>query len=198
KYGKALIICWPTFMLYFGLRFASDAYYIINQYNTQKENTVTLMTNAGSIIYLLLTLIDIVYKIILSVTHLTNIIGINIAVYIGKTDPNKSEGVKNTILNKIRNLLIFGVIVVGILFYLWPTEKYIFSTQRDINYKAAKALIMAAGPAIVLYLIRLSYSVIYTFNCTPSLNLVTRSFTTGLILIFGMQLYIVLIVLIGG
>lgn len=62
KHGKAGIICWPIFVSYFGLRFASDAYHIMRRHDTQEENTVTLMTNAGSIVCLSLTLIGMVYE----------------------------------------------------------------------------------------------------------------------------------------
>lgn len=136
-------------------------------------------------------------KIILGVTHLTNTIGIGMAAYAGKADPNESEGVKNAMLNKIGNLLMFGV-MVGVLFWLWPAGKRVFSARQDVNYKAAKALIMAAGPATVLHLIRLSYGVTYAFNRIPSLDPVTGSFATRLVLMFGTQLFVVLVVLVGG
>ncbi|KAH7020375.1 hypothetical protein EDB80DRAFT_562272 [Ilyonectria destructans] len=212
KHGKAGIICWPIFVSYFGLRFASDAYHIMRRHDTQEENTVTLMTNAGSIVCLSLTLIGMVYeavclipttsrrmgrKIILGVTHLTNTIGIGMAAYAGKADPDESEGVKNAMLNKIGNLLMFGV-MIGVLFWLWPAGKRVFSARQDVNYKAAKALIMAAGPATVIHLIRLSYGVTYAFNRIPSLDPVTGSFATRLVLMFGTQLLVVLVVLVGG
>ncbi|KAK7408445.1 hypothetical protein QQX98_009372 [Neonectria punicea] len=212
KHGKPGMICWPIFVSYFPLRFASDAYHIVRRNNPEENNTITMMTNAGSIVCLSLTLIGMVYealnlthstsrrlgrKVILGVSHLVNTIGIGMAAYAGKPDENADGGVKNTMLDKIGNCLIF-LVMVGVLFWLWPIGKRVFSERQDTNYKAAKALIMAAGPGTVLQLIRLSYSLTYAFNRVPSLDPVTGSFATRLILMFGTQLCVVIVVLVGG
>lgn len=136
-------------------------------------------------------------KVILGVTHLTNTIGIGMASYAGESDEGASGGVKNTMLNKIGNCLLF-LVMVAVLFWLWPVGKRVFSARHDANYKAAKALIMAAGPATVLQLIRLSYNLTYAFNRISVLDPVTGSFATRLILMFGTQLCVVIIVIVGG
>ncbi|KAJ3524501.1 hypothetical protein NM208_g12041 [Fusarium decemcellulare] len=212
KHGKAGIICWPIFVSFFGLRFVSDAYLIIHKDDVEEPNTVTLMTNAGSIVCLSLTLIGMVYeavsivpspsrrlgrKIMLGVTHLANTVGIGMAAYAGKADENEPGGVKNETLNKIGNLLIFLVMVV-VLFWLWPAAKRVLAARQETNYKAAKVLLIAVVPGTVLQLIRLSYSLTYAFNRIPSLDPVTGSFATRLILMFGTQLFIVLVVIAGG
>ncbi|KPM38568.1 hypothetical protein AK830_g7994 [Neonectria ditissima] len=212
KHGKAGMVCWPIFASYFPLRFVSDAYLIIHKDDVQENNTITMMTNAGSIVCLSLTLIGMVYeamnlmpstsrgwgrKAILGITHLTNTIGIGMAAYAGKPDEDADGGVVNTMLDKIGNCLMF-LVMVGVLFWLWPVGKRVFSSRHEGNYKAAKALIMAAGPGTVLQLIRLSYSLTYAFNRIESLDPVTGSFATRLILMFGTQLCVVIVCLVGG
>ncbi|KAJ4327635.1 hypothetical protein N0V84_001884 [Fusarium piperis] len=105
----------------------------------------------------------------LGVTHLGNTVGIGMAEYSGKPDDDAAGGVKNKTLNKIGNLVIFLVMVV-VLFWLWPATKGVLSVRQEVNYKASKALVMTSGPGIVLHLIRLSYSLTYAFNRIPSLD----------------------------
>lgn len=62
KHGKAGIICWPIFVSFFVLRFVSDAYLIIRKNDPEEPTTVTMMTNAGGIVCLSLTLIGMIYE----------------------------------------------------------------------------------------------------------------------------------------
>ncbi|KAI8717609.1 hypothetical protein NCS52_00837300 [Fusarium sp. LHS14.1] len=212
KHGKPGIICWPIFVSFFVLRFVSDAYLIIRKNDPEEPTTVTMMTNAGGIVCLSLTLIGMIYeavnlipsqskrwgrKIMLGATHLGNTVGIGMAAYAGKPDDDAPGGVKDETLNKVGNILMFLVMVV-VLFWLWPSAKRVFSARQEVNYKESKALIMAAGPGIVLQLIRLSYSLTYAFNRIESLDPVTGSFATRLVLMFGTQLCIVLVIIAGG
>lgn len=108
-------------------------------------------------------------KIMLAATHLGNTVGIGMAAYAGKPDDDAPGGVKSENLNKIGNMHMFLVMVV-VLFWLWPATKQVLLARQEVNYKASKALVMAAGPGIVLQLIRLSYSLTYAFNRIPSLS----------------------------
>ncbi|KAM5349517.1 hypothetical protein ACJ41O_006022 [Fusarium nematophilum] len=210
KHGKPGMICWPIFVSYFGLRFASDGYHISRRNDPEESTTVTMMTNAGSLACLSLTLIGMVYealvpspsrrlgrKVILGVTHLANTVGIGMAAYAGEPDESAPGGVKNENLNKIGNCLMF-LVMLFVLGWLWPAGRRVFAARHEANYRAAKALLIAAGPGTVLQLIRLSYSMTYAFNRIPSLDPVTGSFATRLILMFGTQLCIVIVVEIGG
>lgn len=63
KHGKRGMICWPIFVSFFPLRFVSDAWQIAQRNEPEIPNTVTIMTNAGSIACLSLTLIGMVYEV---------------------------------------------------------------------------------------------------------------------------------------
>lgn len=62
KHGKAGMVCWPIFLSYFGIRFTSDAYQIVHRSDPLLPNTVAIMTNAGSLACLSLTIIGILYE----------------------------------------------------------------------------------------------------------------------------------------
>ena len=62
KHGKTGMVCWPIFLSYFGLRFASDIYEIINRYEPEQYNMIVIMTNSGSLACLSLTLIGLIYE----------------------------------------------------------------------------------------------------------------------------------------
>lgn len=63
KHGKNGMVCWPIFVSYFGLRFASDAYLIAHRADPLLPNTVAIMTNAGSLACLSLTIIGMLYEV---------------------------------------------------------------------------------------------------------------------------------------
>lgn len=63
KHGKTGMVCWPIFLSYFALRFVSDAYQIAHRNDPNIPNTVAIMTNAGSLACLSLTIIGILYEV---------------------------------------------------------------------------------------------------------------------------------------
>ncbi|KAK7431316.1 hypothetical protein QQZ08_002087 [Neonectria magnoliae] len=194
-----------------------DAYHIVRRNNPEENNAITMITNAGSIVCLLnftrSTSRRLGQNVILGVSHLINTIGNGMAAYAGKPDEDADvQQIYKYIFVYTRtylgwrqehdarqdwNCLIF-LVMVGILFWLWTVGKRVFSKRQDANYKAAKVLIMTAGHATVLQSIRLSYSLTYAFNRVSSLDPVTGSFPTRLILMFGTQLCVFIIVLAGG
>lgn len=62
KHGKTGMICWPIFVSYFGLRYASDIYQIVNRNEPLQYNEVAIMTNSGSLACLSLLIIGLVYE----------------------------------------------------------------------------------------------------------------------------------------
>lgn len=63
RHGRAGMVCWPIFLSYFPLRFVSDAWQVAKRHEPEIPNTVAIMTNAGSIACLSLTLIGMVYEV---------------------------------------------------------------------------------------------------------------------------------------
>lgn len=63
KHGKAGMTCWPILVSYFALRFVSDAYQIANRNEPELPNVVVIMTSAGSIACLSLTIIGAIYEV---------------------------------------------------------------------------------------------------------------------------------------
>ncbi|PSR80517.1 hypothetical protein BD289DRAFT_62782 [Coniella lustricola] len=210
KHGKTGMICWPIFVSYFGLRFASDIYQIVNRNEPLQYNQVAIMTNAGSLACLSLLIIGLVYeanmilpltvkswteKIILGVTHLANTGGIGVATYGGA--PSPTGGVVNENLNQIGNCLMLFV-MFAICWWMWPTWRRISSLPSHPNHGAALALLYCAGIAMPFHLVRLAYNTTYAFNRIPSLDPVTGSFATRLILMFLMQAGVSVAAIWGG
>lgn len=121
--------------------------------------------------------------------------------YGGVPDPTASGGVKNENFNRL-GCSVAVLAMCGVLVWLYFSGRRIlpFSQVTDpfANYQAAKWLLMAAGSGSIIMLIRLTYHLVYAFNQTPSLDPVTGSFATRLVLVFGTQLLIALVVIAGG
>lgn len=62
KHGKNGMTAWPIFVSFLGMRIVSDAYQIANRTQPNLPNVLMIMTNAGSVTCLQLTLIGIVYE----------------------------------------------------------------------------------------------------------------------------------------
>ncbi|KAK2590403.1 hypothetical protein QQS21_011908 [Conoideocrella luteorostrata] len=169
------------------------------------------MTNAGCLACLSLALFGVVYeaniilplppqrwkeKIILATKHLVNTAGITMATYGGSPSASNPGGVQNSTLNKLGNILMLAAIL-SLCWWIWPTGKRVFSSRSHPNYQPAKALLITAGAALPFQLVRLTYNSTYAFIRIPSLDPDMGSFETRLVLIFGTQL-IVTMVLIGG
>ncbi len=81
---------------------------------------------------------------------------------------------------------------------MWPTWQRLSSVPSHPNFRAARYLILAAGAGMPFQLVRLAYNTTYAFIRVPSLDPVTGSFATRLILMFMMQLAVVLMASAGG
>ncbi|CAK7218519.1 hypothetical protein SEUCBS140593_003574 [Sporothrix eucalyptigena] len=212
KHGKTGMVCWPIFVSYFGLRFTADAYLIANRHTPETYNEVVIMTNAGSLACLSLTIIGLVYeaniilplpprsrteKIILGVTHLANTGGIAVATYGGAPSATTTTGVINASLNQIGNCLMLFVMFT-ICWWLWPTWQRLMTVPNHPNFRNAQVLLFAAVAAMPFQLVRLAYNTTYAFIRVPSLDPVMGSFATRLVLLFFMQLAVALACTTGG
>ncbi|CAK7236563.1 hypothetical protein SBRCBS47491_009679 [Sporothrix bragantina] len=202
KHGKTGMVCWPIFLSYFALRFTADAYQIATRHAPETYNEVVIMTNAGGLACLSLTIIGLVYeanmilplpprsrteKIILGVTHLANTGGIAVATYGGAPSATTTSGVINENLNQIGNCLMLFVMFT-ICWWLWPTWQRLMTVPNHPNFRNAQMLLFAAVAAMPFQLVRLAYNTTYAFVRVPSLDPVMGSFATRLILLFFMQL----------
>ncbi|KAM0542045.1 hypothetical protein ACHAPJ_012971 [Fusarium lateritium] len=75
KHGKSGMVCWPIFLSFFALRFVSDAYLLANRHKPQIPNPVVIMTNAGSIACMSLTIVGIIYEVYVAPSSDVNRIG---------------------------------------------------------------------------------------------------------------------------
>ncbi|KAK1625561.1 hypothetical protein BDP81DRAFT_495966 [Colletotrichum phormii] len=213
KHGKKGMVCWPIFVSHFGMRFIADIHQVIKRDEPLLPNQFNIMTSAGSLACLSLTLIGIVYeavfcsniilpgsrkrwteKIILGVTHLTNTAGIGMATYGGS--PSHEGGLINNSLNQIGNCLELFV-MFAVFAWLWPTYKKIRSSSSP-NCRPAMLMIRAAVVGLPFQLIHLAYTTTYAFNQISSLDPIMGSFATKLVLIFGTYLGVTIAMLAGG
>ncbi len=136
-------------------------------------------------------------KIILGVTHLANTGGIAVATYGGAPSATGAGGVVAENLNQIGNCVMLFVMFT-ICGWMIPTWRRITSVPSHPNFAAARYLIFAAAAAMPFQLVRLAYNTTYAFLRVPSLDPVTGSFATRLILLFFMQLGVSLSAVAGG
>ncbi|KAH7014911.1 hypothetical protein EDB80DRAFT_748067 [Ilyonectria destructans] len=216
KHGKPGMLCWPIFVGSFGLRLMADAYHITRRHDAEEYDAITIITSTGIIATLSLTLLGMIYeglnlvslpssrrgrKIVLGVTHFVITASTGMTGLGGVPDSTASGGVKNENLNRL-GCSVAVLAMCGVLVWLYFSGRRIFPfsqvTDQFANYQAAKRLLMAAGAGSIIMLIRLTYNLVYAFNQTPSLDPVTGSFATRLVLVFGTQLLIALVVIAGG
>ncbi|KAF7556253.1 hypothetical protein G7Z17_g1534 [Cylindrodendrum hubeiense] len=212
KHGKLGMLCWPIFISYFPLRFVSDIYQIIHRNEPELPNTVAIMTNAGSLACLTLTIIGIIYeinnilplppkqwkeKIILGITHLANTVGIGLATYGGAPSATTSTGVVSANLNKIGNCMMLFV-MFALCWWLWSTGKRLASLKQHPNFTFARHMYRATCAALPFQLVRIGYNLTYALTPVASLDPVMGTFATRFILMFIMQLGVVLAVTAGG
>ncbi|KAH6695742.1 hypothetical protein F5X68DRAFT_147629 [Plectosphaerella plurivora] len=213
KHGKTGMVCWPIFISYFALRFVSDAWQVAKRNEPELPNTVAIMTNAGSIACLSLTLIGMVYevnillplppkrwveKIMLGVMHIAMTAGIGLATYGGAPSATGAGGVANENLNHIGNCLMIFAMIFGLGGWIWTTGKRVLKLKPHPNFYAAKYLLTAACVALPFQLIRLGHSLTYSFTPYASLDPISGTFATRLILMFGMQLVVAIVATVGG
>ncbi|KAF3761190.1 hypothetical protein M406DRAFT_343277 [Cryphonectria parasitica EP155] len=210
KHGKAGMTCWPMLVSFMAMRFASDISQIINKHEPQVTNQTLIITEAGTLACLSLTIIGLVYeantilpvsgkgwtqKILLAFTHLTNTTGIAMCTYAGS--PSPTGGVFSAPLNKVGNLMmVFVMLVVGV--WIWPTWKRTKVFPRHLNARNARYLLFTAAAALPFQMVRLVYNTTYAFDHVTSLDPVMGTFATQFVLMFLMHLSVVLTSLAGG
>jgi hypothetical protein len=133
--------------------------------------------------------------LLLGVSHLVNVAGIGMSTYgAGLT----STGEMNSVMfNRIGNILQL-IVLFGIFCCAWPTYTRIRSVRHDAIRRPALLMLWAVLAATPLQSVRLAYLTTYAFTAIPSLDPVTGAFVVKLVLIFGTQLIISLIVITGG
>lgn len=62
KHGKKGMACWTVLISFYGMRFASDIWQIINRNEPNIPGVLLVVTNAGSVACLTLTIIGILYE----------------------------------------------------------------------------------------------------------------------------------------
>ncbi|KAI8691914.1 hypothetical protein NCS56_00185100 [Fusarium sp. Ph1] len=213
RHGKSGMVCWPIFLSYFPLRFVSDAYQIANRDEPEIPNAVAIMTNAGSIACLSLTIIGLIYevnvilplppkrwteRIMLAVTHLAITAGIALATYGGAPKAGAKGGVVAENLNQTGNCLMMFTMIFGLGWWLWQTKKRVMSLKSHPNFEPGKYLLLAACAALPFQLIRIGYNLTMAFTPYAVIDPFSGSFASRLLLMFGTQLCVAIAVTVGG
>ncbi|CAI6090822.1 unnamed protein product [Clonostachys chloroleuca] len=211
KHGKAGNMCWPILVTFLVFRIVSDAYYLSKRNEPDLPTTLAMVTSSACSATMTLAIIGLIYealnlplslskrsrnKVIITIMHIVYTVSTIMVAYGGSRDTTAPEGVKNSVLNKTGNVFMF-LVIIGTLFWLWPAGEHTFYARHDINYYAAKALMMAAALCTVLQSIRLNYDLIYAFTQISTLHPTTGSFAIRFIT-FSLQLVIVAITLLAG
>ncbi|KAF5641520.1 hypothetical protein F25303_6864 [Fusarium sp. NRRL 25303] len=203
KHGKAGMTCWPIFLTYFPLRFVADGYQIAKRNDPEIPNAVIIMTTAGSIACLSLTIIGLIYevwteRILLAVTHISITAGITLSTYGGAPKFGAPGGVLSQHLNQIGTCMMLFVMIFGVGWWLWWTGKRVTAMKSHPNFIPARFLLLTACAAFPFQLVRLGYTLTYSFTPYSSLDPVSGTFATRLVLMFGMQMIVAVIVTVGG
>ncbi|KAJ4422542.1 hypothetical protein N0V82_002770 [Gnomoniopsis sp. IMI 355080] len=192
------------------MRYASDIYQIIHRHDPGVTNACLIVTEAGTLACLSMTIIGLVYeaniilpvsgkgwtqKILLAVTHLTNTAGIAMATYGGS--PSETGGVFNAVINKVGNVLMILVMVI-VCAWIWPSWRKTKTFSRHFNSRNARWLLLAACAGMPFQMIRLIYNTTYAFDRIASLDPVMGTFATQFVLLFLMHLAVVITSTAGG
>ncbi|KAF4119585.1 hypothetical protein GMORB2_4715 [Geosmithia morbida] len=204
SHGKTGMLCWPIFLSFFALQFLSDGWQISVRDKPNVPNAVSIFTNAGIMTCLAFGIVGIVFEAtpwvnrgFLGLTHLANTVGITLATYGGSPSEKKHGQVASSILNKTGNcLIIFVLAVLGIWVAL--IAKSVLRYPNHPHVRHAKIMLITASLGWPFQTIRTIYSATYAFDRIPDLDPVMGSFTTKLVLIFGLQLIVTLVLIAGG
>lgn len=118
--------------------------------------------------------------------HLTNTLGLAIAMY-GGSPKDSPSGVINPTMNKIGNVLLLQTLAVA---YAWmvPTYRKIQRHARldHPNATAAQHMFWATFFAMAFWVVRIAYHAVYAFHRdAATLDPVMGGFLTKLVLVFG-------------
>jgi hypothetical protein len=139
-----------------------------------------------------------VEKIILGVTHLAVTAGITLSTYGGAPKAGAPGGVLSQTLNQVGTCLILFVMLFGVGWWLWSTGRRVMAMKTHPNFQVASNLHLAACAAFPFQLVRLGYALTYSFTPYSSLDPFSGTFATRLVLMFGMQMIVAIVVTVGG
>ncbi|KAH8198657.1 hypothetical protein TruAng_007198 [Truncatella angustata] len=212
KHGKNGMTCWSLLVSFYGMRFASDIWQIMDRNKPNVPGALLIITNAGSIACLTLGLIGILYeiniilpypkrwtdKIIMATTNLVNTAGIAMATYGGAPSATAPGGVMNQLINRLGNILML-LALFALYAWIWPTWNRVWSIRDDPSFKPALYMIVAAAAALPFQLIRIIYNTVYSFELVDrALDPIMGIFATRFIFLFVTQLGCLVILLGGG
>lgn len=137
-------------------------------------------------------------KIMLGIMHIAMTAGIGLATYGGAPSRDHVGGVVAQNLNQIGTCLMIFAMIFGLGGWMWPTGKRVMRLKTHPNFRPAKHLLMAAVGALPFQLVRLGHILTYSFTPYPSLDPISGTFVTRLVIMFGMQLLVAVIAMAGG
>lgn len=132
----------------------------------------------------------------LGVMHLAMTAGIALATYGGA--PSPKGGVVAANLDHIGNCLMLFTMIFGLGGWIWSTFRRVGTLQSHPNYASAKRLLLAATAGLPFQLVRLGHGLTYSFTPYASLDPISGTFATRIILMFGMQLVVAAAATAGG
>lgn len=135
---------------------------------------------------------------LLAITHLAVTAGITLSTYGGAPKSGAPGGVVAQNLNQIGTCMMLFVMMFGVGWWLWWTGKRVTAMKAHPNFQVASRLLLAACAALPFQLVRLGYALTYSFTPYSSLDPVSGTFATRLVLMFGMQLIVVIVITVGG
>ncbi|KAF5632046.1 alcohol dehydrogenase 2 [Fusarium sp. NRRL 52700] len=211
KHRKTGQAWFPPFIIFFIFRISSDIYYLSRRNEPDIPTAYAMIAAAASTATLSVTIIGIIYealnlplfpykrqrnRIVVVAMNVIYNIGTILAAYGGMRDTTMPDNLKNGAADKAGNIIMF-LVMIGTMVWLYPAGKHIYYARKDVSYRSAEVLMMAAAPATVLQLIRMNYDLIYSFTQVAMLHPTTGAFAIRFIT-FSLQLAIVGMIVVAG
>ncbi|KAF5974365.1 hypothetical protein FCOIX_8308 [Fusarium coicis] len=211
KHQKVGQAWFPPFITFFIFRITSEIYYLSRRNEPDIPTAYAMIAAAASTGTLSVTIIGIIYealnlplfpykrqrnRIVVIAMNIIYNIGTILAAYGGMRDTTMPDNIKNGAADKVGNVIMF-LVMIGTLAWLYPAGRHIYYARKDISYRSAEILMMAAAPATVLQLIRMNYDLIYSFTQIAMLHPTTGTFAIRFVT-FSLQLVIVGMIIVAG
>ncbi len=119
------------------------------------------------------------------------------ASYGGTRDDSTESGVKNAMLAKMGYLVVVAALAVLCGWLGWTT-RHIWSHRSTKTYLGAYVMLLSAGVAFVFHVIRIAHEVTFAFSRLHSLDSISGSLATKIVLVYGVELCAVLLMIVGG
>lgn len=104
---------------------------------------------------------------------------------------------KSAMLAKVGYLIVVAFLVMLCGWLGW-TARHIWSYRSTKTYFGAFVMLLTAGVALGFHAIRIAHEVTFAFYRLPSLDPVSGSLATKLVLVYGAELCVVLLMIVGG